>query len=76
MDEPLASLDHARKQEILPFIERISAEFAIPIIYVSHAADEVARLATHVVMLDNGRVVGEGAPANLLAAQLTSAARP
>lgn len=75
MDEPLASLDHARKQEILPFIERVSAEFAIPIIYVSHAADEVARLATHLVMLDNGRVVAEGAPADMLAGQLTSAAR-
>ncbi|OYU47098.1 MAG: molybdenum ABC transporter ATP-binding protein [Rhizobiales bacterium PAR1] len=69
MDEPLASLDHARKQEILPFIERLRDEFAIPILYVSHAAEEVARLASRVVRLEAGRVTGIGAPGELLAGQ-------
>lgn len=60
MDEPLASLDAARKQEVLPYLERIHDELAIPVIYVSHAADEVARLADHVVLLDAGKVVASG----------------
>jgi len=60
MDEPMASLDAARKQEILPYIERLRDEFAIPIVYVSHAVDEVARLADKVVRLAEGRVVAEG----------------
>ena len=60
MDEPLASLDHERKLEILPLIEALRDEFRIPIVYVSHAIDEVARLAGTVVMLDNGRVVATG----------------
>lgn len=62
MDEPLASLDGARKREILPFIERMRDEFGIPIIYVSHAIEEVARLADRVIRLDNGRVVATGSP--------------
>lgn len=69
MDEPLASLDHARKQEILPFIERLRDEFAIPILYVSHAAEEVARLASRVVRLEAGRVTGIGAPGELWTGQ-------
>ena len=60
MDEPLASLDHERKLEILPLIEALRDEFRIPIVYVSHAIDEVARLAGTVVMLDDGRVVATG----------------
>lgn len=60
-DEPLASLDDERKQEILPLIERLRDEFAIPIVYVSHAIDEVARLAARVVMMENGRLVATGA---------------
>jgi len=56
MDEPLASLDGARKTEILPFIERIRDEFQIPILYVSHSAAEVARLASLVIELGDGRV--------------------
>ena len=60
MDEPLASLDVRRKQEILPYLERLHGELAIPIIYVSHSPDEVARLADHLVLLDNGRVVASG----------------
>lgn len=62
MDEPLASLDGARKQEILPFIERMRDEFGIPVIYVSHAVEEVARLADRVIRLENGRVVAAGSP--------------
>ena len=62
MDEPLAALDRPRKLEILPLIERLRDEFAIPIVYVSHAVEEVARLAGHVVVLDRGRIAGEGPP--------------
>lgn len=60
MDEPLAALDLKRKQEILPYLERLHRELAIPVIYVSHAPDEVARLADHLVLLDEGRVVASG----------------
>jgi molybdate transport system ATP-binding protein len=60
MDEPLAALDLGRKQEILPYLERLHDELAIPIIYVSHAPDEVARLADHLVLLDGGRVAASG----------------
>lgn len=61
MDEPLAALDLKRKLEILPYLERLHRELAIPIIYVSHAPDEVARLADHLVLLDAGKVVASGA---------------
>jgi molybdate transport system ATP-binding protein len=60
MDEPLASLDVERKLEILPLIESLRDEFAIPIVYVSHAIDEVARLAGIVVVTENGHVVAVG----------------
>jgi molybdate transport system ATP-binding protein len=60
MDEPLASLDVERKLEILPLIESLRDEFAIPIVYVSHAVDEVARLAGIVVIIENGHVVAVG----------------
>ncbi|MBP5997200.1 MAG: molybdenum ABC transporter ATP-binding protein [Azonexus sp.] len=60
MDEPLAALDLKRKLEILPYLERLHGELSIPIIYVSHAPDEVARLADHLVLLDQGRVVASG----------------
>ena len=60
MDEPLAALDLRRKQEILPYLERLHDELAVPILYVSHAPDEVARLADHLVLLDAGRVVASG----------------
>ena len=61
MDEPLAALDHQRKQEILPYLERLHKNFNIPILYVSHSMDEVARLADHIVVLDKGKVIAEGA---------------
>ena len=59
-DEPLASLDEGRKAEILPYFERLRDEVSVPILYVSHSAAEVARLATTVVALENGRVAGQG----------------
>ncbi|WP_172328993.1 molybdenum ABC transporter ATP-binding protein [Mangrovicoccus sp. HB161399] len=59
-DEPLAALDAARKAEILPYFERLRDEAGVPILYVSHAAEEVARLATTVVVLEAGRTVRQG----------------
>ncbi|HCS90310.1 MAG: molybdenum ABC transporter ATP-binding protein [Thiohalocapsa sp. PB-PSB1] len=69
MDEPLAALDLARKQEILPYLERLHDELAIPVLYVSHAADEVARLADHLVVMDAGRVLASG-PLNAILSRL------
>ena len=66
MDEPLASLDAARKAEILPYVERLRDEFAIPILYVSHSIDEVLRLATALVLVDAGRVVTAGSLSDVL----------
>jgi molybdate transport system ATP-binding protein len=60
MDEPLAALDLARKQEILPYLERLHEELDIPVLYVSHAPDEVARLADHIVAMEDGRAVAQG----------------
>jgi len=67
MDEPLASQDLARKAEILPYLERLRDELSIPIIYVSHAIGEVARLANHVVLLEGGRTVASGPATETLA---------
>lgn len=67
MDEPLAALDLKRKQEILPYLERLHDELDIPVLYVSHSPDEVARLADHVVLLDQGRVVAQGGLVETLA---------
>jgi molybdate transport system ATP-binding protein len=66
MDEPLSSLDEQRKEEILPYIERLRDETGIPIILVSHSVSEVARLATSVVLLAEGRVRAVGAPSQVL----------
>lgn len=60
MDEPLASLDLKRKLEVLPYLQRLHQELEIPMIYVSHAPDEVARLADHLVLLDDGQVRASG----------------
>ena len=60
MDEPLAALDAKRKAEVLPYLDRLQAELDIPIVYVSHAVDEVARLADHLVLMDAGRVLASG----------------
>jgi len=69
MDEPLASLDDARKAEVLPYIERLRDELQIPIVYVSHALPEVVRLATDMVVLADGKSVAAG-PAREVLRQL------
>jgi molybdate transport system ATP-binding protein len=60
MDEPLASLDGARKSELLPFIGQMCRTFSTPIMYVSHVLEEIERLAHHLVLIENGRVVTSG----------------
>ncbi len=60
MDEPLAALDSQRKSEILPYLERLHDELDIPVLYVSHAQDEVARLADHIVLLNDGKALASG----------------
>jgi molybdate transport system ATP-binding protein len=60
LDEPLASLDAARKREILPYLERLRDEAGVPMVYVSHQAGELRRIATTVVRLDAGRVTAVG----------------
>jgi molybdate transport system ATP-binding protein len=67
MDEPLAALDAARKAEVLPYLERLHRQLAVPIVYVTHAMDEVARLADHLVLMRDGRVDAAGALTELLA---------
>ena len=67
LDEPLAALDTQRKAEILPYLERLHRELEIPVLYVTHSADEVARLADTLVVLDRGRVVAAGPVAETLA---------
>ncbi len=67
MDEPLAALDLKRKQEILPYLERLHDELAIPVIYVSHSPDEVARLADHIVAMEGGKVLANGPLGDTLA---------
>ena len=67
MDEPLAALDDARKADILPYIERLRDAVRVPIIYVSHQVSEIARLAHHVVALDQGHVARAGPVAEVLA---------
>ena len=60
LDEPLASLDRARKLEILPYLARLRDETKVPMIYVSHQPNEVRRIATTVVRIEAGRVAGVG----------------
>ncbi|NVP56161.1 molybdenum ABC transporter ATP-binding protein [Mycoplana rhizolycopersici] len=68
MDEPLAALDEERKAEILPYLERLRDETKVPIVYVSHAVHEVARLADRVVLMRDGRVVATGRVSDVLSA--------
>ena len=67
MDEPLAALDMRRKQEILPYLERLQRDLKIPVLYVTHAPDEVTRLARHLVVLEHGRVLASGSLIETLA---------
>ena len=60
LDEPLASLDTARKHEILPYLLRLRDDAKVPMLYVSHNAAEVARIATQVVRIEGGRIVAQG----------------
>ncbi|MHC8394678.1 molybdenum ABC transporter ATP-binding protein [Pseudomonas sp. LB3P93] len=60
MDEPLAALDSQRKNEILPYLQRLHDELDIPVLYVSHSQDEVARLADHIVLLSDGKALASG----------------
>jgi molybdate transport system ATP-binding protein len=66
LDEPLAALDAARRAEILPYLERLRDEAGLPMVYVSHTVDEVARLADEIVLLRDGRVVEQGSVFDLL----------
>ena len=66
MDEPLAALDARRKAEVLPYLEKLHNELNIPILYVSHAIDEVARLADHLVLLEEGKVAASGPTADVM----------
>jgi molybdate transport system ATP-binding protein len=60
LDEPLASLDRERSEEVLPYLETLRDQLAIPMVYVSHQFDEVLRLATHIVLLQSGTVAAQG----------------
>lgn len=66
LDEPLAALDDARKAEILPYLERLRDIEGLPILYVSHSAPEIRRMATTVIRLERGRVTRQGTPAQML----------
>jgi molybdate transport system ATP-binding protein len=67
MDEPLASLDAPRKAEILQYVELLRDELRLPIVYVSHAIEEVTRLADHLVLVSEGKTVAEGSATDVLA---------
>jgi len=66
MDEPLASLDAARRQEIFPWLARLRDELKMPMLYVTHSAEEVTRLADHLVVLDQGHVKAQGSVSAVL----------
>ncbi len=66
MDEPLAALDAKRKAEIFPYLETLHRTLQLPILYVSHAIDEVARLADHLVLIEAGQVIAAGDTAALM----------
>lgn len=66
MDEPLANLDAARKQEVMPFLDRLHASLKVPMLYVSHSLDEIIRLCDHLIVMDAGRVLAQGALHDIL----------
>lgn len=61
LDEPLASLDVARKAEVLPHLGRLTRELDLPVLYVTHSVDEIFELADHLLVMDDGRVIADGA---------------
>ncbi len=67
LDEPLAALDQTSKRDILPYLERLHDQLAIPMLYVTHATDEMARLADHLVIMNKGKVVANGPLSETLA---------
>ncbi|MEI7513985.1 MAG: molybdenum ABC transporter ATP-binding protein [Betaproteobacteria bacterium] len=67
LDEPLSALDLTRRQDILPWLEKMRGELSIPMLYITHSADELARLADHLVVLDKGYVKASGAVQDVLA---------
>ena len=69
LDEPLSALDVARKQELLPYLQRLPEELDCPIVHVTHSPDEVARLAAHVLVLDHGKCVASGSVTELMASR-------
>lgn len=66
MDEPLSALDRDSRAAILPYLEGLHQALQLPVVYVSHALEEVARLADHLVLMDCGKVVAEGAVSTML----------
>lgn len=77
LDEPLAALDAARRDEVLPYLERLRDNLSIPMVYVSHQFDEVLQLATHMVLMDAGHVVAQGSLSEVsLVPQLRSIVGP
>lgn len=67
MDEPLSALDAMRKAEILPFLEKLNRQANVPVVYVTHAIDEAARLADHLVLMEAGRVLAAGPASEMFA---------
>ena len=67
MDEPLANLDRARRDELLPFLDRLHARLSLPVLYVSHSIDELCRLCDHLVVMENGRAIDSGPLQDVLA---------
>jgi molybdate transport system ATP-binding protein len=61
MDEPLAALDSYSKADILPYFDKLHEELSIPILYVSHAIEEVVRLADHLLIIEKGQIIANGA---------------
>ena len=66
LDEPLSALDVRRKAEIIPYVERLASDFGVPVLYVTHNVDEVARLASSMVLMADGRVAAIGGVAEIL----------
>ena len=66
LDEPLSALDLQRKAEIIPYVERLTGDFGVPVLYVTHNVDEVTRLASSMVLLAKGRVAAMGGVADIL----------